>query len=153
MTFTERRQRVTDDSGILVYLEVSCPSFTETLRIVNDTQDWESNGLTYIGFPFQFKLPDDSSGGVPRAQLQISNVGGQLQEQLERVGPNELVMAKIIISDRADPDHVEQYFYLPLTNVSCNAMTITAQAGADYLMRQQAVRLRANPFTLPGLFN
>lgn len=152
MTFTERKQRVTDTAGILVFLEISCPAFTDTLRIVDDTQNWEHGGVEFLGFPFEFKLPDDSAGAAPRAQLRIVNVGRELQDELERVGPNEMVMAKVIISDRADPNHVEQYFNMPITNVNCDTQYITAQVGADYIMKQRAVRLVANQFTLPGLF-
>ena len=37
-TFLERRQRVTDTAGTLLFLEITAPSFSDTLRIVNDTQ-------------------------------------------------------------------------------------------------------------------
>lgn len=108
--------------------------------------------LLLIGFPFTFKLPDDVSGQTPRAQLVIDNVGRGMTDDLERLQPNELVMARILISDRADPDTIFRTLYLPMTQVSVNASTATAQCGVDYLMRGAAVRLVANPFTLPGAF-
>ncbi|TAA20288.1 DUF1833 family protein [Pseudoxanthomonas winnipegensis] len=151
-TFLERRQRTTDAAGILLFAEISATSFVETLRIVNDTQNWTSNGVEYIGFPFTFKLPDDVSGQTPRAQLVIDNVGRGMTDDLERLQPNELVMAKILISDRANPDAIFRTLYLPMTQVSVNASTATAQCGVDYLMRQSAVRLVCNPYTLPGAF-
>lgn len=151
-TFTERRQRVTDVAGTLMLLEVSAPSFPEILRIVNDTQDWVSNGVTYIGVQFGFKLPDDVSGQAPRAQLVLSNVGRAITEDLERLTPGELVTARLMITDRAEPNVIEQDHYLPMTSVSVNTQTATAACGVDYLTRQQAVRLRFNPQTSPGLF-
>lgn len=152
MTFVERRQRVTDTAGILLFLEISAPSMVETLRIVNDTQNWTSQGVEYIGFPFGFKLPDDSAGQVPRAQLVVDNVGRSLTEDLEHIGPNELVMARLMISDRANPNAYERVYNLPMTNVSVNAAQVTAQLGVDFLMRKQAVQLRFTPFLTPGLF-
>jgi len=151
-TFTERRQRVTDPTGILLLLEVSAPSMGEPLRIVNDTRDWISNGLVYTGFPFGFKLPDDVSGQVPRAQLVIDNVGRDMTRDLESLPPGELLTARLRVTDRANADIIEREYLLPMTNLAVNAQSVTAQCGVDYLTRQQAVQLRANPFTLPGIF-
>jgi len=151
-TFLERRQRVTDTVGTLMLLEVSARSFPEVLRIVNDTRDWISNGVTYTGVQFGFKLPDDVSGQAPRAQLVLSNVGRAITEDLERLGPGELVTARLMITDRADPDVIEQDHYLPMTSVSVNPQTATSACGVDFLTRQQAVRVRFNPHSAPGLF-
>lgn len=151
-SFTERKQRVTDTSGELVFMELSAPSFAVVLRIVNDTRDWNSQGNTYLGLPFRFKLPEDTSGQTPRAQLEVDNVGRGITDDLERVQPNETVMCKLMIADKVAPDAIVRRFYLPLTQVSCTGGKVTAQAGVDYLMRQQAVKLRANPHTLPGIF-
>lgn len=151
-TFTERKQRVTDTSGTLLFLSITAPSFTETLRIVNDTQDWVSQGVPYLGVPFSFKLPDDTRGQSPRAQLVLDNVGRGISEDLEAMGPNELMMARLMVSDRANPNIYERDYYLPVTGISISGATASAQCGVDFLMRQQAVRLRANPFTLPGIF-
>jgi len=152
MTFTERKQRVTDTSGLLIFLEVSAESFAETLRVNSDTQTWTSNGVEYIGFPFSFKLPDDTAGQTPRAQIVIDNVGRSITEDLERRAPNDTVRAKLMVSDRANPNVYERTFNLPMTSVSVNSAQVTVQCGVDFLMRTQSVRLRYNPFISPGLF-
>jgi len=151
-SFTERRQRVTDTDGILLFLEVTAPSFVETLRIVNDTRNWVSNGVEYVGVPFGFKLPNDVSGQTARAALTLDNIGRGITEDLERLQHDDVVMAVIKISDRADPNVIERTYQLPMTQVSVNTRTATAQCGYDAIMRQQAVRLRYNPFSAPGLF-
>ena len=151
-SFLERRQRVTDTSGILLFLDVSAASFSGPMRVVNDTRDWVSRGLTYIGVPFGFKLPDDVSGQTPRAQLVMANVGTGITAELERLMPNETVIAKLMVSDRANPDAWAQTLFLPMTHVSVSGTQATAQCGVDFMMRQQAVKLRATPFVLPGLF-
>lgn len=150
--FLERRQRVTDTTGTLLFLEITAPSFGETLRIVNDTQNWTSNGLEYIGVPFGFKLPDDVSGQTPRAVLTMDNVGRGITDDLEQWQPGELITAKLLISDRADPDTIERTLFIPMTGISVSGTTATAQCGVDYLMRQQSVRLRQTPFVTPGIF-
>lgn len=152
MSFTEKLQRVTDADGILVLLEMTAPSFGATLRLVNDTRDWISGGQTYVGFPFRFKAPNDVAGQVPRAQLEIDNVGREMTADLEGLQPNEVIIATIRIADKADPDAIFQEMPLPVTRVSVNAAVVTADCGVDYVMRQSMVKLRANPHTLPGIF-
>lgn len=150
-TFTERKQRVTDRSGVLLFLELSNEAFDAPLRIVNDDQNWTSNGIDYLGVGFGFKLPDDHRGQSPRAQLVLDNVGRGISEDLERLGPNALLMARLMVSDRADPNVIERTYFLPVTMVTIAGATATAQCGVDFMMRQQAVKIRMNGFTLPGI--
>ncbi|MBB3822226.1 hypothetical protein FHT03_001091 [Xanthomonas arboricola] len=152
--FQERRQRVTDDdtTAPLELLEMTAPSFGAVLRICNDTRDWVSNGNIYKGYPFRFTPPKDSAGQTPRAQLEVDNVGRGITEDLERVQPNELVMCRYLITDRVQPDVIARRLYLPLIQVRAVGPLITAQIGVDFFMGQQAVKLRANQFTLPGIF-
>jgi hypothetical protein len=151
-TFTERRQRVTDLSGVLVLLELSAPSMDAVVRLVCDTQNWTSRGQLYLGLPFRFKLPDDAAGQAPRAVLEIDNIGRDMTADLEALLPGELITATIRITDREDPDDIYQTMVLPMTSVTVSQAVITAQLGADYIMRQQSVRLRYTAFTAPGLF-
>jgi len=150
--FLERRQRVTDPDAPLVLLEITAASFTGPLQVVNDTRNWTSNGVEYIGLPFAFTLPDDSMGQTPRAQLVMDNVGRGIAEELERLLPNEPVTAVLRLTDRADPNVIAHEYTLPLTHVSLTGTTATARCGVDFLMRQQSVQLRATPYTLPGIF-
>ncbi|WP_416203763.1 DUF1833 family protein [Xanthomonas euvesicatoria] len=152
MSFAENRQRVTEPSGVLLFLEVRANSFTDVLRLVNDTQNWTSNGVEYIGMPFGFKLPDDTAGQVPRAVLIIDNVGRSITEDLEALQPNEMVSAKLMIADKAAPSVIVQTLNLPMTSVSVNSASATAQCGVDFLMRQQSVLLRYTPHLTPGIF-
>ena len=152
MTFTERKQRVTDTSGLLLFLEIRADSIPEVLRIVNDTQNWMSNGQEYLACPFGFKLPDDTAGQTPRAQLVIDNIGLGMTADLENLLPNESVMCRLMISDKNAPDVYERVYNLPMTMASATSGTVTAQLGVDHMMRQQAVRRRYNPHTAPGIF-
>ncbi|MEA9551747.1 DUF1833 family protein [Xanthomonas campestris pv. raphani] len=150
-SFLERRQRLIDPAGPLELIELTAPSFGAVLRIVNDTQDWVSNGNVYVRCPFRWTGPADQSGQTPRAQLEVDNAGRGITEDLERRPPNELVMCRYLITDRSAPDVIARRFFLPLTNVRAAGPTITAQAGWDLFNRQQAVKLRANPHVLPGI--
>lgn len=150
--FQERNRRITNTVGHVELLEVTNPSFTGPMRIANDTQDWVSQGEIYIGIPFGFTLPDDVSGQAPRMRLAMDNVGRGISDELERLLPGSVTMAKLIIVARDTPNVHEHVFWLPLTQVSISGATAQATASVDELMRQAACKQIANPFTLPGLF-
>jgi hypothetical protein len=151
-TFTANRQRVDDASGVLQFLEISHPSFSAPVYIVNDTRDWVSNGRTYTGFPFRFTYPQDSDNEAPQSKLEIDNVGRDLMSELERLPATAVLNAVVRLADRSTPDVIEWSWSVPMSSVSANAALITARLSVDYLMRQQAVRLRHDPNTSPGLF-
>lgn len=148
----EQLQRVTDDVGQVVLLEMSSPNFTGTMRIANDTREHSFAGNTFIPVGFGFKLPDQKQGGTGRAQLVIDNVGRGITEELERVMPEDIVMAKIIVCSKTSPLREQYTSYLPVTNVSIKDGLATADCGIDFVTRQKAVKLRANPHTTPGIF-
>ena len=58
MSFLADVQRVSRE-GIIACLELSSPSFAETLRIVDDNENFVLNGVEYIAFPFGFTPPSD----------------------------------------------------------------------------------------------
>lgn len=152
MSFIENRQRTTDFAGVLQFLEISAPSFPDTLRLVNDSINWTIDGQEYLAMPFRIKLPTDASGTAGSVDIEMDNVGRNMTEELERLPPNEMVTARIRLSDRDDPGNFFRDIPMPIVRVSVNATSATATASMDSVMRQQACRLRANSFTLPGIF-
>lgn len=149
--FQTNRQRVTDPAEPLVFLELTAASFSGPAYLVADTDDWVRQGRTYTGVQFRFKEPDSVSGQSPRLELGIGNVGRGFSEELERLGPNEQVMVRFIMTDRANVDGGRELLF-PISRASISTGEMSAQAGVDSMMRQQAVQLRANPYTLPGIF-
>lgn len=150
--FHERNQRITNTVGHIELLEITNPSFSGPMRIANDAQDWASQGQSYIGIPFGFTLPEDVSGSAPRMKLAMDNVGRGITDELERLQPGSVTMARLIVVARDTPDVHEHVFWLPLTQVSVTSTSAQATASVDELMRQAACKQIANPFTLPGIF-
>lgn len=151
MSFLSDAQRVSRD-GILALLELSSTSFADTLRLVDDNENFILNGVEYTAFPFGFTPPSDSSGSASQIKLVISNVGRTLTEELEGVLPNERVMAKVRLVDKKDPGRVAMEWRVPLSNVTVDMATATATCGNFQFMKQQASRLRYDQFLAPGLF-
>ena len=151
-SFRTRNQRLHDDIGYVELLQVTNPSFSGTMRICNDVQDFVSQGIEYIALPFRFTLPDDVSGQAPRMQLQMDNVGRGFSDELERLQPGTTTMAKLIIVARDRPDEHVHTFWLPMTQISITGAAASATCSVDHLSRQAACKLIADPFTLPGIF-
>ena len=82
----------------------------------------------------------------------IAEDGRTLTAELERLPPSAVVMCTVRLVDRSTPNTVEWQWTVPMTSVTANAAVITATLGVDFLMRQQAVQLRHDPNTSPGIF-
>lgn len=152
VSFLEQNQRVTDADGVLMFLEIWANSLPERLRVVNDTQNWTSQGIEYVACPFGFKLPDDTAGQTPRAQLLIDNVGLGMTQDLEALAPNDMVMCRLIIASRSMPNVHDRVFNLPMTMASATTGQVTASLGVDHLMRTQSVAIRYTADKAPGIF-
>lgn len=150
--FRTRNQRLTNDVGHIELLEITNRSFSESMRICNDVQDFVSQGVSYIGLPFGFTLPDDVSGQAPRMRLSIDNVGRGVSGELERLQPGTTTMAKLIIVARDKPDVHQHVYWLPISSVTISGAAAQASCSVDELMRRAACQQIANPHTLPGVF-
>lgn len=153
MSFLEDAQRVTRE-GILCLLELKSTQFTDVLRLVddNDPQGFTLSGLKYTSFPFGFTPPSDQSNSASQIKLVISNVGRSITEELEKVGPNQIVTATVMLVDRKNPTVVAKRWRIPLSNVTVDQATATATCGNHQRLKQQAVRLRFDQYYAPGLF-
>ncbi len=155
MNFIEKLQRTTGKKP-LVLIEMSAPSFADTLYLANDTRAWTvdfgSGPQEFIALPFRLKLPDDVAGSSGSIQIQIDNTGREMTQELENMPPNQIITGRIFLTDRDSPNDIFTSFVMPITRVQVNAKAATASGGMDSLLRQQAVRKRANNFTLPGGF-
>lgn len=150
--FLRNRQAVTDPTGMLALLEITAPSFSGPAYLAADNRDWVSNGRTYVGVGFGFKMPDDLPDQSPRLRLSLTNVGRGWSEELERLGPNEAVKAVFKLTDKGNPDLIERQWPTRLTNIRISGGYMTAEGGYDAMDRQQGVLLWSTPFTTPGLF-
>lgn len=151
MTFLADAQRVTRE-GIIALLDLSAPSFQETLRLVDDNVNFVFNGVEYLAFPFGFTPPSDQSGSASQIKLVISNVGRTMVEELEKIQPNDRVRAVLRLVDRKNPTVIAKEWRVPLSNVTVDIATATATCGNFQFMKQQASRKRYDQFLAPGLF-
>ncbi len=146
-----RLQRTHDNSGVLLLLEISHPSI-DTAYVVNDTRNWVISGTTWVGLPFRFTLPTDSSSQSPAARIEIDNVGRALTPVLEGLPAGAALRATFRIVARATPAVTEWQFSAPMSGVRVTTTLVTAAVGTDDDDRMPAVMVRFDPSTTPGLF-
>lgn len=152
-TATARKLHQVDDAGgVLALLKIDHAALSAPVRIVNDTRELVTLGDTYMALPFRLTLPNDMAKELPRARLQIDNVGRELTAELERLPPGAALQATLLLVHRATPGVVDYEFTAPLSGVRADMGTVTATMGPDDPMRQSAVRLRFDPATAPGIF-
>ncbi|KGP03172.1 hypothetical protein JT27_00445 [Alcaligenes faecalis] len=151
--FRRNRQRVTDPDGLVVLVEVTHSSFSTPFRLANDTKAWVSRGVTYVGYPFQFTLPDSGEGESPKMVLEMANTGGDILRELESIRePGEEVWCNIIMIDRSMPDVHAMKLSLPISVVAVDSSSISARPSMDSILNRSAVTLRYDKRTAPGIF-
>lgn len=136
----------------LVLLEITHPTLTSPIRVVNDTQDITCNGDLYIGYPFRFIPPDDFENQSPKATLAIDNVGKDLMYWIETSGGGSGSLIKIMSIMRSQPDLIEWDITLELSNVRASMAEISADLGYENLYSKSAISKKYRPDNSPGLF-
>lgn len=151
-TLRKQAQAVADTKGYVELLEITNPSFSEPMRIVNQFEVMFSKGQEYIGLRFGFNLPEDVSGIAPKMVLRVDNVGRAFSEELEGITPGTVTMAKLIVVSKDTPDVHAHVYKLPISSVSVNGASIEATCSCSEIVSRPACQLIANPHTLPGIF-
>lgn len=144
-------QAVNDADGVLMLVRIDNAAFSANIRLVNDTRDWTIGADTYLGCPVRITLPQDVSKEVPRARLEIDNVGRDVTAELELLPPGESLLATIRLVHRSTPTVVDWEFTAPLSNFHTNTLSVSAVMGPDDVMRRPAVALRFDQRSAPGL--
>ena len=134
---------------ILTALVVSHPS--ATIRLVNDVVDRVVAGETFAACRFRARLVDDPSTGLPRAQIEVDNIGRALTRWIEATEGGRgasVTMMQIL----ASTDAVEWQATLRVHDVHVDQLVVRVSLGFDALLGRAAVRWRHDSQRSPGLF-
>ena len=136
----------------LILLEINHSALSSPVRVINDTDTLTSNGELYIACPFSCELPDDFESQIPRASLQVDNVGRDLMYWIETTGGGEGSTATFRQVMRSRPDLIEWSITMNLYNIDANMQTVSADLGFENLFGRPAVQMCFRPTTSPGVF-
>lgn len=144
--------KVSSEEAPLVLLEITHPSLSIPVRVVNDMQDVMSNGSLFLACPFRFVPPDDYENQLPKARLAIDNVGRDLMYWIETTSGGQGSAVRAMNIMRSRPDQIEWSISMNLYNVQVTMKEVTAELGFDNLFAKPAVARQFRPDNSPGLF-
>lgn len=136
----------------LVLIEITHPALSVPVRFVNDVQDLVSNGDTYTACGFRCVLPDDRKDQLPRARLEVDNVGEELTAWIDGSAGGEGATIRFQQVLRSAPDDVEYEVTMDLQNVTVTWSVVSAELGFENLLDRPLVAVSFRPDTAPGLF-
>lgn len=143
---------VSADQPFLVLLEITHADLAQPIRVVDDVQNVTSNGNEFIALPFRVTLPDDISGQIPQATLEVDNVGRELTTWLEISRGGQNAKCRVMQILRSDPDVIELDITLDLTQMVINNQTVQAKIGFVNVLGQTSTLTTFTPTTAPGLW-
>lgn len=135
-----------------ILIDINHPDLTQTIRIINDTQDLTSNGNVYIAAPFRCVLPDDYENQLPKARLAVDNIGRELMFWIETTAGGNGSTVRFMQVMRSRPDQIEWEITMSLYNVQVTMKEVSAELGFENLFAKPAINVQYRPTTSPGLF-
>lgn len=136
----------------LYLLEITHPDLAVPIRVVRDTQDLVSNGNTFTAMAFDIQMPDDVDKQLPRAPIQIDNVGRELVQWLEASNGGVGAQVRVMQVMRDTPDVIEEDITMDLMNVRQNKAFVIGQLGYDDVLNRAGLAASYRPDNTPGIF-
>ena len=133
-------------------LEISHPALAVPVRICNDNEDIVSNGNIYRACPFNITFPNDSDSEVPRAQLELDNVGRQLVTWIEQTNGAEGTTVTMKLIQKSNPDLIESDIELSFSSINVTPLKISGTVGYERLLNARSVNQTYNADDFKGLF-
>jgi hypothetical protein len=134
----------------LALLEITHPQLTTPIRVVNNTEDVVSNGVTYLKTAFRIKLPDDSDA-LPSVQIEIDNVDRAVTDAARSINSPPTVTLLVVLA--STPDVYEAGpFTFTMTDVNYSAETINGTMIFEDILNEPFPGESFDPARFPGLF-
>lgn len=138
------------DQIYLCFLSIAHSSIT-TIRVVNNGENVDSGGNTYIGYPFEINLPNDTDENVPDITLQIDNIDRQIVQAVRSVtGPPTV---SIFIALQSTPNTIEiGPINMTLREVNYDSLVVSGVICPEDILNESFPGDFFVPATFPALF-
>lgn len=138
------------DEALLVLITITSADGERVSRFVNNNESVESNGNTFLAYPFTITLPSDTEE-VSYAQLTIDNVDRQITEFIRELLEPPTFKLEVVFS--GSPDVVERSIdYLRLSTVDYDALSVTGTLVPLDKLSVRAVDATYNGVEFPDIF-
>lgn len=135
----------------LILVTITHTDLPDPIRVVNNSENINSRGQTFIAYPFEITLPTDTENGNPRATLKIDNVDREIVRAVRTIQTAPTVTLEIVMA--SDPDVVEIEFPdFQLQDVNYNSLTVEGTLGLEQFLAEPFPGDLFSPANFPGLF-
>jgi len=148
------KNKLTADSVFMIMLEITIPSVSDVIRIVNNNEDISWNGYTWQRFPFEIEEVNESSNAeTSQFQIKVSNVNNLIGQYIREYdvylktngfAPIEIVLYVVNSKDLANSTPVMSQ-NLVLSTQSINQLEVTFTVSARDLYRARMPQTRMLP--------
>lgn len=123
------------------------------VRLVNDHQDLVSRGNTYTAYAFEFVIPPDVEGELPRVAIAIDNVSQLLVELLRQDTRTAPLITVEVIALSAPDNVIAGPWSFDMREVTWNIETVRADLSHEPLSQEPWPIGDFVALDFPGLFN
>ena len=102
---------------------ISHEGIGDDIRVANNTENITSNGLVYIGYPFEVALPDDIDK-PPVGKLRIQNIDREIGAALNRISTPPRVRVQVVVASTPNDIAVNYNFFF-LQEITGNVIDIS----------------------------
>lgn len=131
-------------------------------RIVNDSVAHVVDGVDYMPFAFRAKPPSFVPNQIPKAELEVDNVGRPLMKWIEASNGGRGAFVRMMRLETVFPDKIEKDTKLASTvdwEIMLSAKisratneAVSIQLGAEYVLERPGVKIRHDVRRSPGLW-
>lgn len=128
------------------------------LRVVDNTEEINSNGNPYTPCSFTVLLPDQSSDGNKHCRLQIDNSDISIYRAIKsaviqsRNEKKEITCTAAVIIASEPDNYIEGPLNFVLRNINADVNSISGEMYDSYMHDRKFTILTYNPNDFPGLF-
>lgn len=136
----------------LALVTINHASFSNPIRVVDNTEDVTFGGETFVAFPFDVTLPDEREDGIPKARLVIDNVTREIAQHIRSIAPDSPLSVQIDVVRMGETVTPEATVpNLRLVNVTVDALTVSGDLELEDLAREPYPGRTFTPAEYPGL--
>lgn len=125
-----------------------------TIRVVNNTEDVVSGGLTYTAFPFSVVLPPETDEGPQSLKVTVSNVSREIVQAARSIaGSANPAQATIHFVAYDDPDtSLLAVTGRKVQNLQYDASFVSFDAALEFFTNEPFPAMTFTPGRFKGLF-
>lgn len=138
----------------LVLAEITHPDLSQPIRIVNNTEDIDYNGYTWIALPFRPELPSDREDEIPAVTITIDNVDQRVVQAVRQIqSPAQFNLEVVRVDDQGTVHGEIGPMNFLLQQVTYDALTVRGTLGYESnVLDEPAMAIAFGPSVAPGLF-